>query len=265
MLSFQFLDEKQVLAVIVSEEDDEESEDQTRSPLQQPTSSDTRSSNLAVHDIGNLRNSEDAQTRVYQLPDSWSDATSIQIEPNTSPIAESRIVSGTLFYPDPARRIFVVVVTFPLGRIPVDFSPRSVVIVNDSIFKSTIPDGSTDIPWSRWRRHCLIRELSHGARCLHVVGSRLLFSEAAPGLKNSPHTSRSCVRSIDFNPHAAECIQSSTRSRAPWTWVGPWTTITAVETHRYLPHVRTRTADSYEISKFYATEDNLILLKVCSN
>jgi len=215
---------------------------------------------LAVHSVTNLRDSESTLLRVYHLPESWSNAVCIQIEPNTSPKCESHVMAGTFFYPDPASRIFVVSATFHSGKVPVSYAPRSVLIARESVFKSSEP-GPFDVSWNRWSRHCIIRDLSNAAHSFRVIGSRILFSEFVDGKLHS-HVPRSRLRLIDFNPHAIECIRPNARSAAPWTWMGRWTTITAVEPIRNLPHIRTWTVDSYEISKFYATEDNLVLLLV---
>jgi hypothetical protein len=256
VLSFQFLNEARVIVVVRPDDDDDE-EDESEDHLAQSgcpshlTKEGATAPILAIHSLSNLRDSEASQLRVYHLLDSWSNAVSIRIEQNTSPNCDSHVAPGTLFYPDPACRIFVLTAIFR--------SEWSVLITHQSVFRS--PDsGPFEVPWTRWRRHCLIRDLSHAAHSLRVVGSRILFAElGAPTPSNIP---RSRVRLIDFGPHAIECIRPSGRSIAPWTWVGRWTTTTSAESKGTLPHIGTRTTDSYEMTKFFATEDNLILLLV---
>jgi hypothetical protein len=255
--------------VVVRPDDDDDDDESDDYPPQSDgiTAHDVTAPVLAIHSISRLRDSEGAQIRVFHLPEAWSNAVSIQIETNSSPKSESHVMANTHFYPDPDRRIFVLTAICRKANVPIGRLPRTVLIMRDSLFKSTRP-GIVDVSWNKWDRHCILRELTPAAHSLRVIGSRIFFSEyVSDGMRPSPgpRMPRSCVRLIDFNPHAVECIGTSARSAAPWSWIGRsgWRTITSIEPVPTLPHIRTKTVDSYEIARFFATEDNLILVLVC--
>ena len=254
MLSFQLLGGTELLVVLPPKDNDIRIH---RPSSGQPVGGHVRPKRLAIHSLRNLMDAEAERICTYELPVYWNHAT-VDIRPNTSPISESHVASGTMFYPDPARRIVVLVAVFSLEDPPLELCRRELIVLREKSLRTNDLGCSTNVPWDRWSPYCYHSDISPSNRPPHVVGTRIFYLEDVPVPRHSLR--RRHVHLLDFNPYAP--IQHNTAPRMV-QGLGPWRTVTTEERHRALPCIRTRTLDHYEISELYATADNLILLVVC--
>jgi len=190
----------------------------------------------------------------YELPPSWNGAT-VQIKTNTSPVSETPVASGTLFYPDPTRRIVVLAAVVSSSDKPC-FKPscRELIVVHEKFLSAISLPGVSNIPWDQWDQGCFFGMISPSNSPVHVLGTRVLYLEDVSVARN---LFRRNIHVLDFNPDADRRCSASTLRR-----IGLWKTVTTKE-HRNIPYFRTRTQEPQEISDFFATPDNLILLVVC--
>ncbi|KAG6856557.1 hypothetical protein H0H87_003239 [Tephrocybe sp. NHM501043] len=186
--------------------------------------------------------------RDYELPEAWARST-IGFSPNTSPLVDQPSPSEAMFYPDPSKRIIVVVVKTPsLHGGP---SIRNWLIVNEAFFRPTSRKDRLRVSWHEWSQACLIRDAYSAIRGPYVNGSRIVFAENAPRPSSrAPPASR--INVIDFSPFPDS---NSTQTRA-WSMIGPRCVLVPNESTRDVP---SKTVDGRQIEDIRLTEDNIVL------
>lgn len=189
--------------------------------------------------------------RDYELPEAWARSI-IGFSPNTSPLTDQPSPSEAMFYPDPYRRIVLIMVktSSPNGGPSV----RNWLIVNESFFRPTSRKDRLRVSWMEWSQACLIRNAHPTIFGPYVNGSRVVFAENTPR-----HSSRAPALSrlnlIEFAPFPdSSCVQT----RA-WSMVGPRCVLVPNESSRELP---SKTVDGRQIEDIRLTEDNIILFLV---
>ncbi|KAG6861444.1 hypothetical protein C0995_016535 [Termitomyces sp. Mi166 len=201
---------------------------------------------LSLYNISNI--SAVVVERDYELPEAWARST-IGFSPNTSPLTDQPSPSEAMFYPDPSRRVILVVVKTPSPN--GGPSARNWLIVNESFFRPTSRKDRLRVSWQEWRQACLIRDAHSAILGPYVNGSRVVFAENAPR-----HSSRSSVlprlNLIEFAPFPdSGCVQT----RA-WSMIGPRCVLVPNERSRELPP---KTVDGRQIEDIRLTEDNIVL------
>ncbi|KAG5721355.1 hypothetical protein E4T56_gene12964 [Termitomyces sp. T112] len=197
---------------------------------------------LSLYNISNI--SAVVVERDYELPGAWA-RSAIGFSPNTSPLVDQPSPSEAMFYPDPSRRVILVVVKTPSSN--GGPSVRNWLIVNESFFRPSSRKGRLRISWQEWSQACLIRDAHSAILGPYVNGSRVVFAE------NTPHHSpRARLNLIEFAPFPdSSCVQT----RA-WSMVGPRCVLVPNESSRELPP---KTVDGRQIEDIRLTEDNIVL------
>lgn len=254
MLSFQFLDQMHILIAAQSLEI-------TYTPTGYRPGVDHRHAapcsskgpltpRLLLCDISNFTDASIPCIRVFKFPETWTDISSIDIIPNLSPSSESRTAPGTLFYPDPTRRIFVISIEFDLNAIMFNQSSRVMIILEASFLRPAVRNEPTVLPWLQWEQQCIVHSMSDDAYCFKVVGRRLIHLQSVENAK----IPASRLYTIEFSPRAAARLQggpASHLSGAPSAMCsGRGTTLTR---SRVAPRVRSNSMDVFNITMFDAT------------
>ncbi|KAG6918977.1 hypothetical protein DXG01_010216 [Tephrocybe rancida] len=186
--------------------------------------------------------------RDYELPEAWVRST-IGFSPNTSPLVDQLSQSEAMFYPDPSKRIIVVVVKTPSPN--GGPSARNWLIVNESFFRPTSRKDRLRVSWQEWSQACLIRDAHSAIRGPYVNGSRIVFAENAPrSSSRAPAASRLNV--IEFAPFP----DSSCNQTRAWSMIGPRCVLVPNECSRDVPP---KTVDGRQIEDVRLTEDNIVL------
>ena len=194
--------------------------------------------------------------REYELPDSWS-ASVIGFSPNTSPLTDRATSSEAMFYCDPSNRVLLLAVRSlsQAGAPPI----RSWVIIHESYFKTPMRRDHLRVPWAQWNQYCLIRDVSPMVQDPHVVGSKVVFLDAAhASLRSGSRPGGYCSRLniIDFTPFPHH--EARRQSRA-WSWIGQRTSLVPDEVMREVP---SKTVEGRQLEHIRVTEDNIVLFLV---
>ncbi|KAG6836769.1 hypothetical protein H0H93_003547 [Arthromyces matolae] len=202
---------------------------------------------LSLYNISNI--SSVVVERDYELPEAWARST-IGFSPNTSPLIDEPSPSEAMFYPDPSKRVILVVVKTPSPN--GGASARNWLIVNESFFRPTSRKDRLRVSWNEWGQSCLIRDAHSAILGPYVNGSRIVFAENAPRHSSSRAPVMSRLNVIEFSPFPdSNCVQSHA-----WSMVGPRCVLVPNEGSRELPP---KTADGRQIEDIRLTEDNVVL------
>ena len=261
VLSFQFLSESRILIALQSNERSDGNVAHRPSLGHRQTaawaSKGTPSPRLLLCDISNFADQSFLWLRVYKLPETWKALSSIDIRPNLSPSAGTRMTSGTYFYPDPSGRVAVVSVDFNPNAIPAGHSKHIILVLEESFLRPPMRNEPTVLAWSQWGQQCLLRNMPDRVHSFSVIGRRLIHLETVGDATNP----RSRLRTVEFNPRSANYAQSNLGSQPAWACRG-MTLNNRSQSGKTPPRVRSNSIDVDDAFMFGATEDNLVLFHV---
>ncbi|KDR80694.1 hypothetical protein GALMADRAFT_60553 [Galerina marginata CBS 339.88] len=207
---------------------------------------------LYLYNIFDMRNV--AIEREYELPPIWAKST-MRFARNTAPNNDVCTPSNALFCSDPSARVLLLAAkqTGPNG------SGMHWMFINESFFRPTSHADRRSVPWSYWSQFCLIKDLQMNAVVGNpqVVGSRVVYLEK-DGTRSSRGHERSRLSIIDFSPYA----EISTPPTKTWTLIGKMSVLRPNESHRDFPSA---TTNGLAVEGICATEDNVVVLLVCSS
>ncbi|KAG6827081.1 hypothetical protein H0H92_013264 [Tricholoma furcatifolium] len=201
---------------------------------------------LSLYNISNIGSV--VVERDYELPENWARST-IGFSSNTSALADQPSPTEAMFYPDPSKRVILLVVKTPSPN--GGPSARNWLIVNESFFRQTSRKDRLRVSWHEWSQVCLIRDAYPAVRGPYVNGSRVVFAENAP--RASPRAPAPCrLNVIEFAPFP----DSSCKQTRAWSMIGPRSVLVPNEYSRELPP---KTVDGRQIEDLRLTEDNIVL------
>ncbi|KAH7915280.1 hypothetical protein BJ138DRAFT_1098004 [Hygrophoropsis aurantiaca] len=275
IFSFDIINEScLVVASHPDEEDDDEDEDDDIDELTIPSYKRTgpgdgiyvndrgkRAPQINIHD---LHDDNPERKRTHEFPESWGSISFMRISPNSSLRANLKPEPGSLFFSDPSQRLFALSIEFPTNAIPAGCSRKMLVVLNESMLQfPQVENGEEVVPWNEWRNRCMVLNMPDRAEGFQAVGRRILFFENVAEPWRSAVDSNSRLHLLDLNPHAFDCLHPLTKSPSPWTWKGPWTTLTNTLSYRSSRYIQTSTVDVCNINWVDATEDSIILYNEC--
>lgn len=204
--------------------------------------------------LGDISNFEDLTVpflRAFKFPETWTAISSINIIPNLSPTSEHRTAPGTLFYPDPAKRIFAVTVEFDRCV----NQPSQIMILEESSLRPAMRTEPPTLTWPQWKHWCIVNNISDQADCFKVVGRRLMYLQPI-----GDTATKSRLYTIEFKPPGPSRYQST-----PLYHHGEGPPIlcpsrgAALIKHRTTPSPKSNAMDVYNITMFDASEDSIVL------
>lgn len=215
---------------------------------------------LLLGDISNFTDQTIPFLRAFKFPETWTAISSINIIPNLSPTSEYRTAPGTLFYPDPAKRIFSVSIEFELDVIGPNQPGQIMIVLEESSLRPAMRNEPPTLTWPQWEQWCIVNNISDQAHCFKVVGRRLMYLQSI-GKAHTAQTSR--LYTVEFKPPGPSRHQSTPiyhHAGGP-PMLCP-SRAAALIKHRTTPSPRNNAMDVYNINMFDASEDSIVLYDV---
>lgn len=263
MISFQFLNEKRMVIAAQTAGDTDlipgyghGSGHLHGGPYQKTK---TMTPRLLLGDISNSADPTIPVLRVFKFPETWTAISSINIIPNLSSPSESCTAPGTLFYADPAKRIFAVSIEFDPDVIGRNQASHLMVVLEESFFQPAMRNEPMKLGWPQWEHSCIVNNMSDHAYCFKVVGRRLLHLQSNENL--TAPTSR--LYTVEFKlpgPSRHHDNQPYHNAAGP-PMICP-SRGTAMMKNRMSPSVRTNAMEVYNVTLFDASEDSIVLYEV---
>lgn len=215
---------------------------------------------LLLGDISNFADPTIPFQRAFKFPENWTAISSINIIPNVSPSSEQRTAPGTLFYPDPAMRVFVVSIEFDVYAIGRNQPSNLMIVLEEALLRPAIRNEPSTLLWPQWEQSCIVSNMSDEAYCFKVVGRRLIHLQSIAG---KAHNLTSRLYTVEFKPPNPPRHQSATLYHHAG---GPQMLCASREAtmvkHRSTPSARTNFIDVYNIAMFDVNEDSIVLYDV---
>lgn len=214
---------------------------------------------LLLCDTSNFDSQSLPWLRVYRLPDTWNNISSMDFRPNSSPTCGGMTRPGVFFYPDPCSRIMVLSVGFDPNKVLCDRPKHMMLVVEESLFQPPSRSEPTILAWAQWGQRSLLHEISDQAYSFNVIGRRLFHLETI----DEPISARRRLRVVDFNPRT---IARDEIPYPPWGHPGHIAKQTNhIQPDASLPYARSNAMIVLNAVLLGATEDNLVLFDVRFN